>query len=173
MAIDFLGEAAALAPELRGLRQAFHRRPELGNWERETAARVEAYLRACGVETERLLDTAVIGRLRLAGPGRTVALRADMDALPLQEATGADFASEIPGAMHACGHDVHMAAALGAARLLAAHRDELPGAAVFLFQPDEEGDGGARRMIRAGALDGVDAVFGAHVSPDQIGRAHV
>ena len=89
-----------------------------------------------------------------------------MDALPLTEATGADFASRNPGVMHACGHDVHMAAALGAARLLAEHRDALKGSVVFLFQPDEEGRGGAQRMIEAGALEGVDAVFGAHVSPD-------
>ena len=166
MAIDFLAEAARLSPELQALRQALHRRPELGNREFETAARIEAELHAAGLETKRLLDTAVVGRLRLNGAGPTVALRADMDALPLTEETGAPFASEIPGAMHACGHDVHMAAALGAAKLLAKHRADLNGEVVFLFQPDEEGDGGAQRMIAAGALDGVDAVFGGHVSPE-------
>ena len=108
----------------------------------------------------------MIGRLDGALPGRTAALRADMDALPLQEKTDVGFASEVPGVMHACGHDVHMAAVLGAARLLSERRDTLRGSVVFLFQPDEEGCGGARRMIEAGALDGVDAVFGAHVSPD-------
>ena len=163
---DFLAEARAIGPELAALRREFHRRPELGNREFETAARIERTLQGLGIETGRLLDTAVVGRLAGGLPGPTVALRADMDALPLTEATGVDFASEHPGVMHACGHDVHLAAALGAARLLAAHRAELPGAVVFLFQPDEEGDGGAARMIAAGALEGVDAVFGAHVSPD-------
>lgn len=163
---DYLDEAARLAPELRELRHAFHRRPELGNHEYETAAQIEAFLASCGIPTKRILDTAVVGTLTGGREGRTAALRADMDALPLQETSGAEFASEIPGVMHACGHDVHMTAALGAAKLLAAHRAELPGTVVFLFQPDEEGDGGAQRMIDAGALDGVDAVFGCHVDPD-------
>ena len=163
---DYLSEARGIADELAALRRQFHRDPELGNREFHTAARIEAALNSWGIPTRRLLDTAMVGRLEGGRPGRTVALRADMDALPLEEATGCDFASRNPGVMHACGHDVHMAAALGAARLLAEHREELPGAAVFLFQPDEEGRGGARRMIGAGALEGVDAVFGAHVAPD-------
>ncbi len=163
---DYLSEARAIADELSALRRDFHRQPELGNREFRTAQRIGAYLRDLGIPTRRLLDTAVVGRLEGARPGPTVALRADMDALPLTEATGADFASETPGVMHACGHDVHMAAVLGAARLLAARRASLPGTVVLLFQPDEEGRGGARRMIDAGALEGVDAVFGAHVAPD-------
>ena len=163
---DLLAAAQAAAAELTGLRRAIHRHPELGNREFETSARVESYLRACGLEVERPFGTAVIGRLRGALPGPAVALRADMDALPIEEATGAAFASEIPGVMHACGHDVHTAALLGAAKLLSARRDTLPGTVVFLFQPDEEGDGGAQRLIDAGALDGVGAVFGGHVSPD-------
>lgn len=163
---NWLAAARAAAPELCALRHAFHRRPEPGNSEYETAERIEAWLRGCGVETRRVLDTAVVGTLRCGRAGKTVALRADMDALPLQEASGAPFASEVPGMMHACGHDVHMAAALGAAKLLAARRGTLPGTVVFLFQPDEEGSGGAQRMIDAGALDGVDAVFGCHVSPE-------
>ncbi len=163
---DYLAQANALAPELCELRRAFHRRPELGNREYETAARIEAYLSNCGILTKRVLDTAVVGTLTLGHAGKTVALRADMDALPIQEESGADFASEIPGVMHACGHDVHLAALLGAAKLLARRRAELCGTVVFLFQPDEEGSGGARRMIDAGVLSGVDAVFGCHVSPE-------
>ncbi len=163
---DYLANARSIAPDIAALRHAFHRRPELGNREIETAARIEAELARLGIPARRLLGTAIVARLEGGLPGRTVALRADMDALPLNEATGADFASENPGVAHACGHDVHMAAALGAARLLAARRETLRGAVVFLFQPDEEGRGGARRMIEAGALDGVDAVFGAHVSPE-------
>lgn len=166
MKIDFLTEANALAPEIQQLREAFHRRPEKGNREFGTAALIEKTLRDCGVETQRLLDTAVVGTLRGAFPGKTAALRADMDALPVTEATGAAFASGTPGVMHACGHDVHMAAALGAAKILSRHRDALRGTAKFFFEPDEEGDGGARRMIDAGCLgDGVDAAFGCHVSP--------
>ena len=163
---DYLSEANNIAHELTALRRAFHMDPELGNREFHTAARIEAALNGWGIPTRRLLDTAVVGRLDGALPGPTVALRADMDALPLAEATGAEFASRNEGVMHACGHDVHMAAALGAAQLLACHRDELKGSVLFLFQPDEEGRGGAQRMIEAGVLEGVDAVFGAHVSPE-------
>ena len=171
---DYLALAKELAPELAALRHTLHRRPELGNREFETAARVEAFLHECGIPTKRLLETAVVGTLTGGRDGKTAALRADMDALPLREATGADFASEIPGVMHACGHDIHMTAALGAAKLLAARRAELPGTVAFLFQPDEEGNGGAQRMIDAGALDGVDAVFGCHVSPElPLGHAGV
>ena len=163
---DYLCQANDIAPDLIALRRQFHMDPELGNREFHTAARIEATLNGWGIPTRRLLDTAVVGVLEGGRPGPVAALRADMDALPLTEVTGADFASRNAGVMHACGHDVHITAALGAARLLAAHRDELPGRAVFLFQPDEEGRGGAQRMIDAGALEGVDAVFGAHVSPE-------
>lgn len=162
---DLLTRADNIAPELSALRRALHREPELGNAELKTAARIEAYLHALDIPTARPFGTAVVGTLRGALPGKTAALRADMDALPLTEATGADFASENPGVMHACGHDIHMTAALGAAKLLAGSRDALRGTVVFLFQPDEEGNGGAKRMIEAGCIDGVDAVFGAHVSP--------
>ena len=162
---DYRSGAGRLAPELCALRERFHRTPELGNREFHTAEAIESYLHDLGIPTERVTETAVVGRLTGGRPGPIAALRADMDALPLTEATGAAFASEVPGVMHACGHDVHLAAALGAARLLADRRESLPGSVVFLFQPDEEGDGGAARMIEAGGLDGVDAVFGAHVDP--------
>ena len=168
MDIDWRGEAAALLPELTALRRELHLRPELGNREFETAGRIEACLELWGIERRRLLDTAVVGVLRGGRPGGAVALRADMDALPVEESTGAPFASRTSGVMHACGHDFHMAAVLGAARLLAAHREELPGTVKFFFQPDEEGSGGAERMISAGCMEGpaVEAVFGAHVCPD-------
>lgn len=166
MGIDFLVEAEALAPEVTALREDFHRRPEPGNREFRTAERVEQYLQSLGIGTARILDTAVVGTLRGGRPGRCAALRADLDALPVAENTGAAFASENAGMMHACGHDVHISALLGAAKLLSAHRDDLHGTIKFFFQPDEEGDGGARRMIAAGCMEGVDAVFGCHVSPD-------
>lgn len=147
------------------LREQLHRHPELGNHEVETSRIVEQALRSFGLETERILDTAIVATLRGGQPGKTVALRADMDALPLTENTGYAFSSQNEGVMHACGHDVHMAAALGAAKLLSQKRDQLHGTVKFFFQPDEEGDGGAQRMVDAGCMDGVDAVFGAHVDP--------
>lgn len=168
MKIDWLTEAAAIAEELYALRRDFHMHPERGNHEFRTAAAVEEYLHSCGIETQRCTESGVIGVLRGAYPGETVALRADMDALPIQEASGASFASCQPGCMHACGHDVHTAAALGAASLLSKYRQHLCGTVKFFFQPDEEESGGARRMIDAGCMSDppVSAVFGAHVAPD-------
>ena len=154
------------ASKLYAIREQIHRHPELGNHEYLTADLVEETLHGLGIETERVTETAIVGTLKGGKPGRTVALRADMDALPVTEGSGAVFASETPGVMHACGHDVHTTAALGAAMLLAEERDELPGTVKFFFEPDEEGSGGARRMIAAGCMDGMDAVFGAHVAPD-------
>ena len=163
---EILKRATELQDELSELRKEFHRWPEPGNSEYKTAERIEKYLQSLGIETRRVLGTAVAAALKGAKPGRTVALRADMDALPITEQTGADFASENPGFMHACGHDVHMTAALGAAKILSERKDSLCGNVVFLFQPDEEGNGGAARLIKEGCLDGVSMVFGAHVSPD-------
>ena len=163
---DYRTEIQQYAEEIKEVRKAIHRHPELGNEEWMTADRIESYLKGIGIEVRRILGTAVIGTLRGGKPGDGVAFRADIDALPLTEETGVPFASEVPGKMHACGHDVHTAALLGAARMLAAHREELPGTVVFLFQPDEEGNGGAERMIAEGCLEGVTAVFGAHVNPD-------
>ena len=157
-------EAAARAVELR---RAIHRWPELGWQEERTSSLVADTLIAMGWEVSRPVGTAVVGVLRGGAPGRTVALRADMDALPIQEDTGLPFASERPGVMHACGHDLHTAGLLGAAIVLTSLRDRLPGCIKLLFQPDEEGSGGAKPMIDAGVLEHphVDAVFGAHVSP--------
>ena len=164
--MDTFDRAQSYTSELYALREQIHRHPELGNHEFLTADLVEKTLNGLGIETERVTETAVIGTLRGGKPGLTVALRADMDALPVTEDSGAVFASETPGVMHACGHDVHTTSALGAAMLLAEERDELPGTVKFFFEPDEEGSGGARRMIAAGCMEGVNAVFGAHVAPD-------
>ena len=166
MGPDFMARAQSHAEEIRSIRERIHRHPELGNQEFETAKTIEQCLDAWGIPHRRVLDTAVVARVDGALPGRCAALRADMDALPIREETGCPFASEVPGVMHACGHDVHVAAALGAARILSECRDALPGSVVFLFQPDEEGYGGAARMAAAGALESVNAVFGAHVSPE-------
>ena len=154
------------AADLTSIRERIHRFPEPGNREYRTAELVEETLRSLGIETCRVTETGIVGTLTGALPGPTAALRADMDALPVTESSGASFSSEVPGMMHACGHDVHTTAALGAAMLLAERRDALHGSVRFFFEPDEEGSGGAARMIAAGCMDGVSAVFGAHVAPD-------
>lgn len=162
---DWLKEALDIEPELIELRHTLHRHPEEGNHEFFTSDLLVSELEKCGVEIRRMMETAAVGILRGAYPGPTVALRTDMDALPVKEETGLPFSSENEGLMHACGHDIHMAALIGAARLLSKHRDEIHGNIVFLLQPAEENIGGAERMIKNGALDGVDAVFGAHCNP--------
>ena len=150
--ISLLNEAAALEPYLIALRRDLHRHPELGRHEFQTAQRVERELRALGLQTRRIAGTGVIGFLRGKSDGPCIALRADMDALPIQERCDSDFSSECPGVMHACGHDMHTAALIGAAGLLARHRSELRGSVKFLFQPDEEGFTGAKAMLAAGIL---------------------
>jgi amidohydrolase len=158
---------AAVTERVLELRRAIHRRPELGFEENETAALVERELDELGIEHRRVAKTGIVGVIRGAKPGAVAALRADMDALPITERTGLPFASEIPGKMHACGHDAHTAMLLGAARVLQSSRDMLHGSVVLLFQPAEEGPGGAAPMIAEGALDDprVDAIAMLHVDP--------
>ncbi|HTZ56099.1 MAG TPA: M20 family metallopeptidase [Candidatus Acidoferrum sp.] len=147
------------------LRRAIHRRPELGFEEHETQALIERELDAIGVEHRRVAQTGVVAVVRGALPGPVAGLRADMDALPITERSGEPFASEIPGKMHACGHDAHTAMLLGAARELHAMRERLRGTGVLIFQPAEEGPGGAQPMIEQGALENpkVDAIMMQHV----------
>jgi amidohydrolase len=157
-------EIEAMAGTLAGWRRDFHRHPELAYEERRTSAVIRAFLEATGIEVRPCGRTGLRGVLRGGRPGRTVALRADMDALPVGELTTHDYRSENAGVMHACGHDGHMAILMGAAQVLAARRDSLPGTVVFLFQPSEENPpGGAPLMIEEGALDGVDRIFGLHL----------
>lgn len=164
--IDWLAEARAIAPRLVAIRRELHEHPELGNDEHLTSELILRTLDELGARTSRPFGTAVMGDIKLGGGGPAVALRADMDALPVREATGAPFASKVDGIAHVCGHDIHMTAALGAAMLLASHGSHLRGTVRLLFEPDEEGSGGAAQFVEAGCMDGVDAVFGAHVSPD-------
>ena len=163
-----LEAAQEYAPRAIAIRRAIHRHPEVGNQEFRTAECIAETLAQLDWEVSRPMGTSVVATLRGAHPGRTVAFRADMDALRIQEASGVPFASEVLGVMHACGHDFHTAGLLGAAMLLTEFRDQLKGCVKLFFQPDEENDGGARRMIAAGCMENphVDAVFGAHVDPD-------
>lgn len=165
MKINFLAEARELAPKLNLIREELHKTPELGTHEFKTAEIIEKYLDEIGISHRRVLDTGIIARIDGALPGKNSAVRSDIDALPINENTGVNFASKNPGCMHACGHDVHMTGVLGAAMILAKYRENLHGSVTFIFQPDEEGEGGSDKMIKAGALDGIDAVFGAHVDP--------
>lgn len=161
---QLLSEAQALSGQMRDLYRIIHQNPELGDQELETSVLVERRLLAMGLRADRVTETGIVGLLRGERPGKTVAIRAELDALPIQEETCLPWASQNEGVMHACGHDFHTAALLGAAQLLAAHRAELPGAVKFFFQPNEEGDGGAEAMIEAGCMESprVDAVFGVH-----------
>lgn len=155
----------ALVARTVELRRAIHRRPELGFEEEATAQLVERELDVHGIAHRRIARTGVVGRIEGGQSGRTVALRGDMDALPLTEQSGVPFASEVEGKMHACGHDAHTAMLLGAAAVLQSKRAELAGNVVLLFQPAEEGPGGALPMIEAGALDdpAVEAAAMLHV----------
>jgi amidohydrolase len=162
-----LDEARGVLDETIELRRRIHRHPEIGLTLPRTQQVVLEALAPLGLEVRTgSRTTSVVATLEGARPGPTMLLRADMDALPLQEDTGLPFASEVPDAMHACGHDSHVAMLVGAARLLAARRTTLAGRVVFMFQPGEDGYHGARVMIEEGLLEGdrrPDAAFGLHV----------
>ena len=159
---DVLSEAQRVADDAVQLRRRIHRQPEIGLTLPRTQAAVMEALDGLGLETRTgQRTTSVVARLTGDKPGPTILLRADMDALPLREATGLPFASEVDGAMHACGHDAHVAMLIGAARVLARRRAELAGSVLFMFQPGEEGYHGARVMLEEGLLDGPAAPTGA------------
>jgi len=159
-------EVADLKNELVRLRRDFHRHPELGLQERRTASVVAKYLSDLGLEVETGIGgTGVAALLRGGAPGKTLLLRADIDALPIQEKNEVEYRSMNDGVMHACGHDGHTAILLAVARILAAHRGEIRGRVKLVFQPGEEGMGGARRMIEDGVLENPrpDAAFALHL----------
>ena len=166
-------EAAKLADEIAELRHAIHREPEIGLHLPKTAAKVLDTLAGLPVEisTGRALSS-VTAVLRGGRPGPVVLLRGDMDALPVTEETGLPYASAVPGAMHACGHDLHTAMLAGAARLLSARRADLPGTVIFMFQPGEEGCAGARHMINEGVLEAAGqrpvAAYALHVTANKL-----
>jgi amidohydrolase len=170
---EIKARARSLAPELVARRREFHQHPELSHQEARTGEVVAAYLRDLGLTVKTgLAGHGVLGVLQGARPGRAVAWRADMDALPITEKVRVPWRSQTEGVMHACGHDFHMAIALGAARLLSSLKDRLAGEFRFIFQPAEEGppigDSGAKGMVAAGVLDNppVAAVCALHVAPN-------
>jgi amidohydrolase len=173
-------------PKVVAWRRDVHQNPELGNREVRTAKLVADHLRSLGMEVKTgVAHTGVVGVLRGGRPGPVVALRADMDALPVTEQVNLPFASRVKtmyngqevGVMHACGHDNHVAILMGVAEVLAGMKAELPGTVKFIFQPAEEGppegeDGGAKMMVEEGVLanPAAEAIFGLHVWPDTVGR---
>jgi len=187
LAVEIDARAAQVEGKVVEWRRDIHRHPELSNREFRTGALVADHLRALGLDEVRtgVAHTGVVGVLRGGLPGPVVALRADMDALPVTEQTGLPFASTVRtefngqevGVMHACGHDMHTAMLMGAAEVLAGMRERIPGTVVFIFQPAEEGPpagetGGAGLMIEEGVLDdpAPGAIFGLHVFPQPLGH---
>lgn len=171
---EILKRARELHQQVRVWRRKIHQYPELGFTEHRTAGLVNATLIDLGIATEtEVARTGVVGNIE-GGEGPVVGLRADMDALPITEVNGTDYDSTRPGIMHACGHDSHTAMLLGAATILKEFADQgrLPGSVRLLFQPSEEGQdeenkSGGLRMVEEGVMQGIDAVFGIHVSPNK------
>lgn len=168
--MNIIDSAKKIQPYLQEVRRNFHKHPDISHYEKKTADIIYEELKKIGVFEIRknINGYGIIADLKGKTAGKTVALRADMDALQIEEETNLPYKSENKGVMHACGHDVHMAMVLGAACLLAERKDELCGNVRFIFQPSEEitPEGGSKGMIAEGVLEGVDAIFGMHVWPD-------
>ena len=164
--------AQKFAPRLIEIRRHLHAHPELSGEEHQTSAYIAGVLSSCGLNVKEAIGkTGVVGEL--AGKGsdrRTLAIRTDMDALPIQEHLNLDFVSGKPGVMHACGHDVHSTLGMGTAMVLSQLTESLPGNVRFLFQPAEEIALGAKWMVKDGAMNGVDAIYGVHVFPSILSR---
>ena len=159
--------ADAMQPAMVAIRRDLHAHPELAFKETRTAGVVAAALGRLGIPHQTGIGvTGVVGTIQGGSPGPTVAIRADMDALPIAEQTGLDYASTVPGLMHACGHDIHTATLIGVAELLAGLAPQLRGTIKLIFQPAEEVAGGAAAMMAQGVLDGVDMAVGFHNHPD-------
>ena len=174
MSVDVKREIQAYREETVSFRRDLHAHPELAFQEERTSQLVARRLRALGLDVSTgAAGTGVIGLINGDAPGPTIMLRADMDALPIQEASDKAYASQTPGVMHACGHDGHTAALMAAAGILAGRRGELKGRVKLVFQPAEENMGGARLMIAEGVMDAppVDRVLGFHLwNPLPVGQ---
>lgn len=153
--------------EMIAFRRHLHKNPEASGLEIETTKNIRCLLREWGIEIQEIgMDNATVGLIEGPRIGKTLAIRADIDGLPLVEKTGLSYAST-NGLMHACGHDIHTSILLGTAKYLKSIQDQIPGKVKFFFQPNEEQEGGAKDMIERGAMEGVDYVIGLHVDPDQ------
>lgn len=148
------------------IRRELHQYPEIGRQENITTQIIIGCLEKWGISYKKHLETGVVATVKGEKDGVTTALRADIDALRMTEKTDVPFRSKNDGFMHACGHDIHTASLLGAAKIINENKDRLSGTVKFIFQPDEEGDGGAARLIEKCAIKGVDRVFGLHVRPE-------
>lgn len=156
------------------LRREFHEHPESSLHESWTSERIEQELTALGIEHQRITETGVIGTIKGNGEGKRIALRADIDALALQTELTTDYASKRDGFMHACGHDAHVAGLLYAAKILTELKDQFPGEIRLIFQPAEENGQGAKLMMKAGVMEGVDSIFGIHVWNDlEVGKINI
>ena len=150
--------------DLVAMRRELHQIPEIGGTLPETKAYVIKALNDLGIPfVENKTDDGLVATIQGGKPGKTIALRADMDALPIEEANEVDYISKHKGCMHACGHDTHMTMLLGAAKVLNENKANIPGTVKLFFQTDEEGSAGARRMCQEGVMEGIDAVFGTHI----------
>jgi len=172
---QFVLEARKMLPWLKEIFFHLHQNPELGRQEYKTQALVLSELEKLGIRGEKIADTGVVATIYGGKPGKTVAFRGDMDALPIQEETDLPYKSQVPGVMHACGHDLHTTLLLGVAKWFVAHKDEMCGNVKLLFQPNEEGDGGAERMVKAGCMENptVDGVFFGHSVTIPLGQVTV
>ena len=158
--------AEACKDQIIAWRREIHARPEVAWEETNTGNRVFELLESFGIEAVRIAGTGVLGILKGSKPGKTVALRADMDALAITEATDVPYKSKNAGVMHACGHDGHTAMLLGAAKILSQLKNEICGNVKFIFQPAEENGQGALKLLDTGVMNGVDAILGLHLWPD-------
>ena len=162
---DMLKKAQEIESYVIDMRRYFHENPELSCQEFKTQEKLMKELDAMGIPYEKAGSTSLIAKINAGKGSKTVALRADTDALPIIEQSGVPFTSKNPGVMHACGHDAHTAMLLGAAKILSEMKEELPGEVRLFFQEGEELFAGANKIIAAGGMEGVDAVFGMHGMP--------
>ena len=171
---EMLGMSEGIRQDLVRWRRAFHQQPELTHEEVNTHRMIRAYLKEMGIPFKTSGDTITVAEIKGALPGLCAAIRADTDALPVAEQTRVDYASRVPGVMHACGHDMHMAIGLGAAKVLWDNKERLPGKALVIFQPAEEGGLGARRVVDSGLVNEAQAFFALHVWPQlETGNLHL
>ncbi|MCR3956588.1 MAG: amidohydrolase [Gudongella sp.] len=167
--MNFIEKVKEVEEKIIEIRRHLHENPELSSQEFETQKYIMKQLDELGIPYEKVGTTSLVGHIKGAKPGKTVALRADIDALPIIEQSGAPYSSKNEGVMHACGHDGHTAMLLGAARMLTDVKDDLQGEVRLLFQEAEETFSGANKIVADGGMDGVDAVFGMHGMPIETG----